>query len=313
MIVVTGADGFIGARACELLEGRGHEVRRVVRRFEGPGRDRRVVPDLTSEVDWQPILRGADAILHLAARAHVVRERDEDPEAAFHRSNVQVTRRLAEQATAAGVRRFVFVSSIGVNGPQTIRGPFVETDTPLPSEPYARSKLECEQILRSIASASALEVVIVRPPLIYGPHAKGNLLRMLKLVACGVPLPLASVQNRRNIVGLDNLCDALALCVESPNAAGEMFLVAEQEARSTSEIFAALYTGMGRRSRLFGCPPALLRSAARLVGAGLMYDKLCSSLEVDPGKIMRVLGWQPSRSFADEMTKTARWYLGLDP
>jgi nucleoside-diphosphate-sugar epimerase len=304
-ILVTGADGFIGRRACEVLEDRGHEVRRAVRHTAG--RNRVVVGDLTKVTDWRPIVEGADVVLHLAARAHVLNDREADPEAAFRRANVDVTTQLAGAARTAGAARFVFVSSIGVNGAQTVDKPFTEADVPQPLEGYARSKLECEKLLGGINSP-AFSVVVVRPTLVYGQCAKGNLLRILKLASSGLPLPLASVSNRRNLVGLDNLCSALALCTESPAASGQTFLLAEPEAWSTPEIFAAIYEGLGIRNRLFACPPFLLSRTAGLIGLGALYDKLCSSLEVSSARAMQVLQWKPRNSFREGMAEAARWF-----
>jgi nucleoside-diphosphate-sugar epimerase len=307
-IVVTGADGFIGGPTCELLEHRGHLLRRVVRREQGVGHDRTTVPDLAELREWAPILDGADAVVHLAARAHVVREMA-DPTEEFRRHNVDVTRRLLEAAIACGVRRFVFVSSIGVNGARTHARAFIEADEPNPVEPYARSKWSCEQLLHSMLQNAALEFAIVRPPLVYGPGAKGNLLRMLKLVASGVPLPLASVRNRRSLLAVDNLAEALVRCVELPAAANQTFLLAEPDVYSTPEIFAALYAGMARRNRLFHFPGDLLRNAARLLGSAATLDKLCSSLEVNAAKAYRELDWRPRRIFEEVMAATARQYL----
>jgi nucleoside-diphosphate-sugar epimerase len=307
-VVVTGADGFIGAPTCQVLEQRGHLVRRVVRREQGPGQDRATVPDLAALREWSPILQGADAVVHLAARAHVMRETG-DPAEEFRRNNVDVTQRLIEAAIACGVRRFVFVSSIGVNGASTQARAFSETDEPNPIEPYARSKLACEQLLRSIPPAAGVEVAIVRPPLVYGPGAKGNLLRMLGLVASGLPLPLASVRNRRSLLAVDNLAEALALCLELPAAANQTFVLAEPDVRSTPEIFAALSAGMARGSRLFHFPVGLLRNASRLIGAAGTFDKLCSSLEVNAGKAYRELEWRPRPLFEEVMATTARRYL----
>jgi UDP-glucose 4-epimerase len=256
-----------------------------------------------------PVLRGVDAVVHLAGRAHVTGDSGDQSRDLYQRDNVGVTRRLALDAARAGVRRFVFVSSIGVNGAATDNEPFRESDPPRPDNAYARSKLEAEQVLRQLAGETAIELVVVRPPLIYGPGAKGNLLRMLRLVASRVPLPLRSLRNRRNLVGLDNACDALALCLKSPRAVGQTFLLAEPEPRSTPQIFAALYAGMGLRNRLFPFPVRLLRTTAQIAGMGAVFDKLGSSLEVDPSNAIRTLSWSPACSFSEGMTQTAAWYV----
>jgi nucleoside-diphosphate-sugar epimerase len=308
-VLLTGADGFVGVPAARTFESRGHHVRRVVRRSEGPGSVRFVVSDLTASREWPAMLRGVDAVVHLAGRAHVLREQEANPQAAFDRANVELTRELALACAQAGVRRFVFASSIGVNGNSTHGTPYRESDAPAPDNPYARSKLAAEQALRELERGSALEVVIARPPLIYGPRPKGNLLRMLKLVASGIPLPLASVRNRRNVIGIDNLCDALVCCVESEAAAGETFLLAEPEPRSTADMFRALYRGMRRHERLFRCPELVLRTGARLAGVSATYEKLCGSLEIDASKAHRLLDWNPKRPFEDGMREVAQWYV----
>ncbi|MDB4987557.1 MAG: hypothetical protein JWN04_2735 [Myxococcaceae bacterium] len=308
-VAVTGADGFIGQRACEQLASHGHEVRRLVRGKNGLGSDRYIVGTAAGAEAQFEAMQGVDCVVHLAGRAHVLEKVDAAAELAFQQVNVHLTRELAEHAIRAGVRRFVFVSSIGVNGPSTSGRPFSEADPARPTDAYAKSKLAAERELLALAGERALELVIVRPPLVYGPGAKGNLLRMVKLAASGVPLPLALVKNRRNLVGLDNLCAALVLCAEHPAAAGETFLVAEPEVRSTPEILSALYSGLGRPSRLFPMPIFVLRAGARLVGRGTEFHKMCSSLEVDSSKAMHLLGWRPRPSFSHDMESVARSYL----
>lgn len=307
LVVVTGADGFIGSAACELLESHGHAIRRVVRAPVPGPHAYHAVGDIAEAV-WEPVLQGADAIVHLAARAHVLKERDPAAaERAFIRANVHATSRLLHSAVRSGVRRFVFLSSIGVNGASTDGRAFRELDEPMPEEPYARSKLQAEQLIRDIPRGQ-LEAVIVRPPLVYGPRAKGNFLRMLQLVRSGVPLPLASVRNRRNLVGLRNLCEFLRLSLEHPRAQGETFLIAEPEARSTPEILSALYSAFGMRNRLFQCPPGVLEKTTRLLGLHRQFAKLCSSLEIDASKAFELLDWRPAISFEAEMARTTEWF-----
>lgn len=310
-IAVTGADGFIGAALCSVLSARAHHVIRIVRRPHGAGNDRRVVADLASCEQLDAVLSGADAVVHLAGRAHVLRETESDPEAAFRRSNVDATVRLVEAAARVGIRRFVFVSSIGVNGNCTLGTPFTESDVPAPVEPYARSKLAAEQQLQAAAGAAGIETVVVRPPLVYGPGVKGNFLRLLRLVDRGIPLPLATVDNRRNLIGVENLSELLSLCVERPGAAGELFLAAEPEAHSTAQLLRAMAMALGRPNRLFGFPPGILRASARLVGLQTQFDKLCGSLEVNADKARRVLGWSPSVTFEEGIARTAAWFQEL--
>jgi len=309
-IAVTGADGFIGHSACAELERRGHSVRRITR-TGGPltPRDCRIVPDLAAAEGLEALLEGADAVVHLAARAHVVHETEPDPDAAFERSNVVASERLASAAVRAGVRRFVFVSSIGVNGNATRGAPFTEADRPAPVEPYARSKLRAEQSLTTEASG-ALELVVVRPSIVYGAGVKGNFLRLMTMVDSGLPLPLAAVENRRSLIGVDNLAALLALCVEHSAAAGQLFLAAEPGVHSTPGLMRTIAAALQRPARVFHVPVAPMRMVARLGGAAASFDKLCGSLEVSAEKARRVLGWHPDVSFEEEMARTAAWFRG---
>jgi len=309
-IAVTGADGFIGRSVCAELERRGHRVRRITRASGPPTQgDCRIVPDLAAAEGLERILEGTDAVVHLAARAHVVRETERDPDAAFERANVGATERLATAALRAGLRRFVFVSSIGVNGNSTSGTPFTELDRPTPAEPYARSKLRAEQALRA-AVRSALELVVVRPSMVYGAGVKGNFLRLMSMVDSALPLPLAAVQNRRSLLGVDNLAGMLTLCVEHPAAAGELFLAAEPGVHSTPELLRTIARVLQRPARVFYVPVAPLRMVARIGGALGQFDKLCSSLEVSAEKAHRVLGWHPEVSFEEGMVRTAAWFRG---
>jgi nucleoside-diphosphate-sugar epimerase len=308
-VAVTGADGFIGARVCALLEAQGMQVIRIVRRQEGPGSDRRVTDNLERAENLAAALAGADCIVHLAGRAHVLKETETDPVAAFHRANVEATQRLASAAANARVRRFVFVSSIGVNGSATHGKPFTELDEPAPSEPYARSKLQAEQALSAVAALAGVEFVIVRPPLVYGPGAAGNFHRLLRLAASAVPLPLGAVHNRRNLIGVDNVAEFLALCCRHPAAAGQTFIAAEREAHSTPGLIAALAAALGRPNRIFRCPEPLLRTGAAMLGRSGEFAKLCGSLEASSAKARDILNWQPTTSFDEQIRRAAAAYL----
>jgi nucleoside-diphosphate-sugar epimerase len=308
-VAVTGADGFIGARLCSLVEELGAKVVRIVRREQGPGAERRVAGNLETAADLRTMLAGAECVVHLAARAHVLHETVADPAAAFERANVEVTARLARAAAGARVRRFIFVSSIGVNGNATHGTPFTELDEPAPSEHYARSKLRAEQVLGTIAAETGLDVVIVRPPLVYGPGAEGNFRRLLRLAASGVPLPLGAVRNRRNLIGVDNLAQFLALCCRHPAAAGQIFIAAEPEVHSTPDLIAALAAALGRPNRIFACPERLLRACAAMIGRGAEFTKLCGSLEASSAKACNLLHWQPRTSFAEQIRRAAAEYL----
>jgi nucleoside-diphosphate-sugar epimerase len=254
-------------------------------------------------------MQGVDAVVHLAARAHVIREDHSDPEGEYRRANVALTQAVAQAAIAARVRRLVYVSSIGVLGHSSGNRAFGEADAPAPIGPYARSKWDAEQALRELERAHPLQLVVVRPPLVYGPGVKGNFLRLLKLVASGIPLPLGSVRNQRSYVGLDNLCDFLVLCAFHPDAAGRLLLVADGEDIATAELLHVLAAGMGKRSRVFRCPELLLSTAATLLGRQEDWRKLASSLRVDATTARVALGWTPKKSLHAGMMEMVRWFM----
>lgn len=310
LLLVTGANGFVGSALCEALERAGHGLRRAVR---GPGntgapRATVAVGDIGAKTDWRDALAGSDCVVHLAARTHVLREAAADPLAEYRRVNVEGTRRLAEQAAAAGVRRLVFLSSVKVNGERTVSQAFVEGDPPRPEDAYGISKWEAEQELLQIARATGLEVVVLRPPLVYGPGVKGNFLRLLRLVARGVPLPLASVHNWRSLVYLGNLVDAILTATGAPQSAGQTYLVSDGEDVPTPDLIRAIARALGAQPRLFPCPPALLRAAAALAGRGGEAARLTGSLQVDSSRIRRELGWQPPFTLGQGLAETARWF-----
>ncbi len=312
-ILVTGANGFVGRPLCVLLTELGHSVVAAVRSKDvgvAAGTDVFLTGDLSAAPDLSGVLTGIDAVVHLAGRAHVVRDTSSDPEAAFRRVNVDATRNLAQQSVRAGVRRFVYLSSIKVNGERTTGRPFTEADDPAPEDAYGRSKWAAERELWGIARATGLEVVVIRPPLVYGSGVKGNFFRLLKLVNKGIPLPLASVQNRRSLVSVWNLCDLIGSCVSHDAAAGETFLVSDQQDLSTPELIRTLSEVLGKRPRLFPLAPALIRRAGRLLGRDDTVARLLDSLQVDSGKATLLLGWKPAVSVEEGLRRTAAWYLG---
>ncbi len=276
----------------------------------GDGVETVVVGDLADAPDLREALAGVAAVIHLAGRAHVMRETAADVDGAFRRANVEATHQLAAQAAAAGVRRFVFLSSVKVNGERTGDRPFTEADAPAPEDAYGRSKQAAEQALHGIAAATGLEVAIIRPPLVYGPGVKANFLRLLRLVERGMPLPLASVRNRRSLVGVSNLCDLIVRCLAHPAAAGETFLVSDQQDLSTPELIRAIAAAMGRPARLVPFPVAALRLAGRLAGQGDAVERLVGSLQVDSTKATRLLGWTPPVFIEEGLRRTAAWYRG---
>ncbi|WP_235893081.1 UDP-glucose 4-epimerase family protein [Pelomicrobium methylotrophicum] len=325
-VLVTGATGFVGRALIPALTAAGFEVRAAVRgscppagRFlwaEGSGArapERRSVEliridDIGPATRWNEALAGVDAVVHLAARVHVMEASAREAIAEYRRVNTAGTERLALAAAAAGVRRFVFLSTIKVNGEATRARPFAESDPPVPQDPYARSKWEAEQALHRIGAQTGMEVVILRPPLVYGPGVKGNFLSLLKIVARGVPLPLGSVKNRRSLIYVGNLADAIVKCLEHPAAAGETFLVRDAEDLSTPELVRRLACALGVAPRLIPVPPSWLVLGGRWLGRGAAVERLAGSLAVDDSRIRDALGWHPPYSVDEGLEATGRWY-----
>ena len=310
LVLVTGATGFVGRACVDAFLRAGHRVRRVLRSACPPvdGVEDIVVGDLVDVVDWSTAMRGVDAVVHLAARVHVMRETVADPGAVFRRINVDVTRRLADAAAQSGVRRFVFVSSVKVQGEHSPGRPFTEDDPPAPEDPYGASKRDAEAVLADIAATTRLEVVVLRPPLVYGPGVGGNLHVLLRAVARGLPLPLGAVRNRRSLVFVGNLADAIVRCVESPAAAGRTFLVDDGEPRSTAQLVSDLARASGRAPRMLSVPPALLGRVAGWLGQGDAAGRLLNDFEIDSGALRRTLGWTPPFSYSEGIDATGRWF-----
>lgn len=295
-LLVTGATGFVGRTLVLRLLAEGRAVRAAVRRPDAPlpaGVEAVSVPEIGPATDWSAALRGVDAVVHLAARAHVVAASSREAFEVYRAVNALATLRLAEAAAANGVRRFVFMSSARVHGARTMGTPFTETSSLAADDPYGHSKAEAERGLAERARASALETVVLRPPLVYGPGAAGNFARLLELVARGVPLPLGAVHNRRSLIGLDNLVDATVRCLDHPAAAGETFLVSDGEDLSTPELIRHIAVALGRPARLFPVPSSLLRLGGALVGRGDDVERLLGDFVVDTSHIVRTLGWAP--------------------
>ncbi|MBX4930387.1 UDP-glucose 4-epimerase family protein [Rhizobium bangladeshense] len=293
--LVTGAAGFVGRplvkrmhaeRNCDLVA----STRSQTSAF--PPDVEHFPIEITDGTDWVAALEGVDVIIHLAARVHIMNDRAADPLAEFRRTNTAATLNLAEQAARAGVKRFVFVSTIKVNGEKNDR-PFRHDDTPKPIDPYGISKLECEIGLREIAARTGMEVVIIRPPLVYGPGARGNFALLVNLVRKKLPLPFASLKNRRTLVAVQNLVDLILACATHPAAAGETFLAGDGEDLSTPELIRGIAAGLGVKPILLPFPPALLHMAAKAVGKDAVYQRLCGSLQVDTSRARDILGWSP--------------------
>jgi nucleoside-diphosphate-sugar epimerase len=265
---------------------------------------------LSSETDWTVALRRVDQVVHLAARVHVMNDKSLNPLAEFRQVNVEGTANLARQAAAAGVRRFVYLSSIKVNGEFTEVGrPFTADDAPVPEDPYGVSKYEAEQALHQIAADTGMEVVIIRPPLVYGPGVKANFESMMRWLERGVPLPLAAVtQNRRSLVALDNLVDLIVTCLNHPAAANQTFLVSDGEDLSTADLLKCMGAALGCPARLFHLPPGLLKLGAALVRKSGIYQRLCGSLQLDIAKTRQLLGWSPLVSVDEGLRRAAEGF-----
>jgi len=313
-VLVTGATGFVGRALSTDLMVHGYSVRAAVRREGDQARLVRadteftVVGELSPSTDWRSALVGCDAVVHLAARVHVMRDAAVDPLAEFRRVNVSGTLHLAREAAAAGVRRFVFVSSIKVNG-EGCATPYSEHDTAVPQDAYAISKWEAEQGLREIESATGMEVEILRPPLVYGPGVGANFLRLMRSVEKGWPLPFGRVENRRSLLFLGNFTDAIRLSLEHPAAAGNTFLLSDGEDVSSADLVQRLARAMNRPARLLPVPVSWLRTAGMLVGRSAEVDRLLGSLAVDSSRIRGELGWRPPFSLEEGLRQTVADFL----
>jgi nucleoside-diphosphate-sugar epimerase len=251
---------------------------------------------------------GVDCIVHLAGRAHVLREQEQNPLEVFRQVNCDLTLRLARQAAISGVRRFIFISSIGVNGASTRNKPFDEYAKPNPEADYANSKFEAEERLKEFVAGTKMELVIIRPPLIYSVDAPGNFARLLKLVATGIPLPFGNVANQRSVISLQDVVSFIELSIHHPAAAGELFLLSNGDDVSTTQMVQSLARGMSRKTFLFFLPGSLLKLGARLVGKESLYTQLFCSLQIDSTKAQQSLGWQPARSTCLELEEIGRLY-----
>jgi len=293
--ILSGATGFVGSR---LIAERKHSANvqavglcRSLPQGEGSS-GLHAVGDL-QQADLSSLLLGVDVLIHAAARAHIMKDEVSDPLAEYRRVNVEGTLNLARQAAAAGVKRFIFISSIKVNGEVTVDGAFSADDKPAPEDAYGLSKWEAEQGLRQLASETGLEVVIIRPPLVYGPGVKGNFASMIKLVEKGLPLPLGAIHNKRSLVGIDNLVDLIIHCIDHPAAANQVFLAGDGEDLSTTELLRGVGNAMGKPARLIPVPAGLLQFGATLLGRKAMGQRLLGSLQVDISKTCELLDWKP--------------------
>jgi len=309
--LITGANGFIGRNLCVFLKEKGYFVRGAVRNNvrDVSGIDEYIqVGDINESTDWQQALVGVDTVIHLAARVHIIKESVVDSLEAFRKVNVWGTERLARMAAQAGVRRFVFISSIGINGEVTFERPFTENDIPCPVSAYAVSKWEAEQKLWQVSKDTGLEVVILRSPLVYGPGAPGNFGRLIHLIQFGLPIPLGDIKNSRSFIYLGNLVDAIVTCITHPLAAGETFLVSDCADVSTPDLIKMIACAMNKKPVLFSLHPSILKALCKIVGKDEELEKLTGTLLVDSSKIRNLLGWKAPFTMEEGIRETVKYY-----
>jgi nucleoside-diphosphate-sugar epimerase len=310
-ILVTGANGFVGRQLCRSLSQKGFWVKAAVRQTAiAPKEEMQYIPvgDIGPDTDWTEALYGVHLVVHLAGRAHIRRDSSANSMAEYERINTLGTIRLAQMAAAAHVKRFLFLSSVKVNGEETHGQPFAETDRPAPLDFYAVSKWKAEEGLLHLHRQGELSVVIIRPPLVYGPGVRANFLQLIRLVDSGLPLPLGKIQNKRSLVGLRNLIEFITVCLHDPSAAGELFLVSDQEDLSTADLVQRLAVFLGRSPYLLPIPYQFMAIMARIMGKQEAFNKLCHSLQVDVEKSRKVLHWNPPFSVNEELEHTIQWY-----
>lgn len=316
-ILVTGSSGFLGTALVDHLahlpDAHIFAVSRRATPHSSPNVTTASVAGLTADTPWQEVLHGVDTVIHAAARVHVMHDTAADPLSLYREVNTLGTLNLAEQAAAAGVRRFIFISTIKVNGESTAGGDcFRPDDAPNPSDPYAISKHEAEQGLLALATTSAMEVVIIRPVLVYGPGVKANFLQLMRTLRKGVPLPLGAVNNARSLVSLDNLTDLIRVCIDHPAAANQVFLVSDGRDLSTTELASRLKAQMGASGWLIPVPESLIMLGATLLGRKSAAERVLGSLRVDISKTRERLQWQPPVSVEDGLRKTVEHFRVTD-
>lgn len=317
-ILVTGSTGFVGTALIERLTKDQFSVSAAIRNAStNINSDVNLISigQLSSSLDWSHALRGVNTIVHLAARAHILSDKSRDPLAEYRYINVDCSLNLALQAARAGIKRFIYVSSIKVNGEFTILGkPFTAEDISAPQDFYGISKYEAELGLQAIANEFGIELVIIRPPLVYGPRVKANFLSMMNWLQRGFPLPLGSLtKNRRSFIFIDNLVDMIITCINNPAAANQIFLVSDDEDLSTVELLEHMSLALGRPARLFLVPPLLITRGVKLVGRADIAQRLCGSLQVDIKKTKVLLGWAPPVGVDEGLRQTAEYYLKIKP
>jgi len=312
-VLVTGATGFIGRHVCAYLHAAGYRVRAAVRAAAALPTDweQAIVGEIGPDTVWDAALEGMDAIVHLVSHSPVAGASAADTAVAYRRVNVAGSERLARAALAAGVKRLVYVSTIKVNGEATpIDAPFTAEMPPRPEDVYGESKWQAEQVLRELGASSGLEVVILRAPLVYGPGVRANFLALLRLVERNLPVPLGLVRNRRSMLFVNNLADAISHCLTEPQAGGQTYLVSDDMDVSTPELVARLAVQLGRKPHCWPVPVALLRGVGKLLGKSAAIDRITGSLVVDSAKLREQLHWAPPFTLDEGLRDTVQWYLG---
>jgi len=311
-ILVTGANGFLGRTLCKALHQSSYQVRTATRTANKHHEIavQFVIGDIVTTTQWEQTVQDINVVIHLAARVHVMNDQAVDPLSEFRKVNVDGTLNLARQAAMAGVKRFIFISSIKVNGESTAANhPFSADDIPAPADAYGISKREAEDALRLLAEETGLEVVIIRPPLVYGPGVKANFLSMMRWLHKGLPLPLGNIDNKRSLVALDNLVDLIVTCVDHPAAANQTFLVSDDKDLSTSDLLRRMAKALGKTAWLLPFPGWLLTTIAGLIGKKAVAQRLCDSLQVDITKTRQVLNWTPPINVDEGLRRVAQKYL----
>lgn len=307
--LITGADGFVGSHLTHYLSQRGYAIVGAVRTAKSLPHAKASVAmgAIDGTTDWGAALDGVEAVVHSAARVHVLNDPDNRPLEAFRRVNVDATVQLARQAAARGVKRFVFISTIGVVG-SISDVPLCEINVPKPQTAYARSKWEAEQALHQIAQDTGLPLVILRPPLVYGPGVKANFLKLMQMAIRGVPLPLRLVDNSRDFLSVDNLCNAVALCLEHEAAIGQTYHLCDGHPVSTAQMVTLISEAAGHKPQLWPVPQLLLFLGSVLLRKSAMYNSVCRSLRVDDTKLRTQLGWQSPQTLEDGIRQVVQWY-----
>jgi nucleoside-diphosphate-sugar epimerase len=309
-VLVSGASGFVGTALCAELFHLDYYIRAAVRSAPIKNIETVFIGEINAETDWSQALPGIKVVVHLAARVHVMKDNAANPLEESREVNVNGTLNLARQAAKAGVQRFIFISSIKVNGESTFSDqPYTAEDQPAPIGPYGISKREAEDELRQLAIQTGMDVVIIRPPLVYGPGAKGNFQTMLHWLKKGIPLPLGAIPNKRSFIALDNLVDLIITCINHPAAANQIFLASDDEDLSTTELLQRLGNALGKPARLLPLPVWLLNTGAKIIGKRDIAQRLCDSLQVDISKTRTLLDWNPPMTVDEAFKKTATDFL----